>query len=296
MKKIEQAQKKQLRYPLIFLLIILAAFLNAFSVKVFMKPLKVIPVGITGTSVLIEQLSEKFFHFKFPYYYLYAILNLSLASWAWFFLSKSTVIKSLIYIIVFFVTSRFVPDINLTNDQTLRIISGGLFNGFSNVILLFIGGSTAGYNFIGLYLSKKAKKSLVGSVNLWTNSVMIVIAGLIFGYERAIMSFVTALINSFLIDRYHNQSKFVSLFIVTNKPNLFTSYATEKLHRSATIISSVGSYSQQKNTTLILTLTKHKLGSVKRDLKNIDPNCHITIYNVNQIVGNMKSQVGESAI
>lgn len=296
MKKIKQTKKKQLRYPLIFLLIILAAFLNAFSVKVFMKPLKVIPVGITGTSVLIEQLSEKFFHIKFPYYYLYAILNLSLASWAWFFLSKSTVIKSLIYIIVFFVTSRFVPDINLTNDQTLRIISGGLFNGFSNVILLFIGGSTAGYNFIGLYLSKKAKKSLVGSVNLWTNSVMIVIAGLIFGYERAIMSFVTALINSFLIDRYHNQSKFVSLFIVTNKPNLFTSYATEKLHRSATIISSVGSYSQQKNTTLILTLTKHKLGSVKRDLKNIDPNCHITIYNVNQIVGNMKSQVGESAI
>lgn len=186
--------------------------------------------------------------------------------------------------------------ITIKNDTTLHIISAGLCNGFSNVILLFVGGSTAGYNFIGLYISKKIKKSYVGTFNLITNSTMIFIASLIFGYERAIMSLVTAIINSIIIDKYHNQSKYVSLFIVTKKQNLFTEYINEKLQRSATCFDSIGSYTRESNKTIILTVSKHKFGAIKRDLKLIDPKAHITIFKVEQILGNMKSKIGESAI
>lgn len=296
MKTLINKHRRQIRYPAIILIIIMAAFLNAFSVKVFMKPLGLVPVGITGTSVLIEQLCEKFLHFKFEYYYLYIVLNGLLSLWAWFFLSKRVVYKSLLYIFVFFLTSRFVPKIELTSNPILNLISGGMSNGISNIMLLFVGGSTAGYNFIGLFLSKKFKKSLVGTLNLWTNSFMILIATFIFGFERGIMSLVTSIINSTIIDKYHNQSNFVSLFIVTKQTNLFVEYATEKLHRSATIINSRGSYTQIDNSTIILTVSKTNFNEIKRDLLKIDSKAHITVFNVNQILGNMKSQVGTSTI
>lgn len=296
MKKIVTQYKSQIRLPIIILIIILAAFINAFSVKIFMKPLGLVPVGITGTSVLISQLSEKFIGFKFEYYYLYIFLNSMLSIWAWFFLSKRVVYKSILYIIIFFITSKYVPTYHLSDNKILNFISGGLCNGLSNVMLLFIGGSTAGYNFIGLYISKKAKKSLVGVLNLWTNGIMIGIATLIFGFEKGIMSLLTSMINSTIIDKYHNQSNFVSLFIVTNKPNLFTEYATEKLKRSSTIINSKGSYTQHDNSTIILTVSKTHFNAIKKDLLLIDPQAHITIFNVNQILGNMKSQVGKSTI
>lgn len=284
------------RKKLIYLILIIAAFINAFGVKIFMKPMHTIPVGVTGLSVIIEQLFEKYLNIKFQYYYVYFVLNSSLALWAYFFVSKQVAIKSVLYIITFTLVSTFLPKFVITNDKFLNIVSGGFCNGFSNVILLFVGGSAAGFNFIGIYLSKKLQRSFVGQFNLITNSIIIGVATIIYGLERGIMSLITTIINSSIIDRYHQQSNFVSLFIVTKKPNLFTEYATEKLKRSSTIIDSIGSYSQTENNTVILTISKQKFGMVKKELSIIDPDAHITIFNVHQIIGNMKSKVGQSAI
>lgn len=278
------------------LILVLAAIINAFGVKIFMKPMHTIPVGVTGLAVIIEQLIERYLHFKFEYFYIYFVLNSSLALWAYFFVSKQVAIKSVLYIVTFTIVSTLLPKFVVTHDKFINIVSGGFCNGFSNVILLYVGGTAAGFNFIGVYLSRKLQRSFVGQFNLITNSTIIAVATFIFGMERGIMSFITTVINSTIIDRYHRQSNYVSLFIVTKKPNLFSVYATEKLKRSATILNSVGSYSQTENNTVILTISKQKLTLVKKELVKIDPQAHITMFEVSQIIGNMKSKVGQSAI
>lgn len=281
---------------IIWLIIIFSAFVNAFGVKIFMKPLHAIPVGISGLAVLIEQVFEKFLNFKFEYYYIYLVMNVVLALWGWFFVSKSLVKKSALYIISFTIISRLLPEFSVSHDYFINIVSGAICNSMSNVILLYVGSSAAGFNFIGLFLSKKLQKGVVGKTNFTINSTVISIAGLLFGLERAIISFITVMINSAIIDRFHNQANYVTLFIVTKKPNLFTEYATEHLKRTATILDSVGSYSQEKNYTILLTISKFRFGHLKKEISHIDKDAYITILSANQVIGNMKSKVGLSAI
>lgn len=282
--------------PIISIIVIFAACLNAFGVKVFMHPLNTIPAGTTGVSVLFSQLMEKFLHLKFEYYIVYLILNLVIAIWGWIFVSKALVKRSLLFIVTFTIVSKFLPTYFISDDKFVNIVSGGICNGVSNAILLFVGASSGGFDFLGLYLSKLKKKSYMGIVNMSINVSIISIAALIFGFERGIMSIIIVFINSSIIDRYHNQSNYVTLLIVTNKPNLFTEYCTERMKRTATIINSVGSYSQKPNFTIVTTMSKYKFAKVKKELLKVDPKAHITILNVNQVIGNMKSFVGKSAI
>lgn len=290
--------KLKYKYRLIWiaLLTIVGAAINAFGVKVFMRPMHLVPLGATGTAVVFEQIAKRFFNWNLSYIYLYFIINFIVAIWAYFKISKHLVYKSFLYVIAFTITSWVLPDFTLSNDKFINTVSGAMCNAIGNLFVMFVGGTAAGYNFIGLYLSSKYKKSMVGTVNTTNDIFSISIISMFFGVEKGIMSVIASVLNSFIIDKFHNQSNYVSLFIVTKKPNLFTHYATEKLNRSATLIDSIGSYSQTENTTLILTISKYKFSAVKRDLTKIDPNAHITIYNVSQIIGNMKSKVGKSVI
>lgn len=288
--------KQKYRMLWILFFTVLGAAINAYGVKVFMRPMHLVPLGATGTAVVIEQLSKKFLNLNVSYIYSYFVINFIVATWAYFKISKHLVIKSFVYVIAFTITSWLVPDQLITNDKFINTVSGAMCNAIGNLFVMFVGGTAAGYNFIGLFLSAKFKKSMVGTVNTTNDIFSISIISMFFGLERGIMSVIASVLNSFIIDKFHNQSNYVSLFIVTKKPNLFTSYATEKLKRSATIIDSIGSYTQNENSTLILTISKYKFGMVKKELSQIDPNAHITIYKVEQIIGNMKSKIGQSVI
>lgn len=72
--------KKQLKKNkkiIIFFLTILAAFINAFSVKTFINELNLVPLGVPGLSIIMQKIL-KFFEIKVEYYYIFFIINSSL--------------------------------------------------------------------------------------------------------------------------------------------------------------------------------------------------------------------------
>lgn len=280
----------------VLVIVIISALFNAFGVKIFMGTLHSIPAGTTGLSVLISQIVSKFSNMSVEYYIIYLILNLIIAVWGYYFVSKELVKKSLLFIISFTLFSKVLPSFNITDNKFINILSAGLCNGISNVVLIYVGATSGGFDFIGIYLSKRFQKSLMGTVNIAINYTIILVATIIFGVERGIISLIIVFINSTIIDRYHNQSNYISIIIVTNKPNLFVEYISEKLHRSSTIIKSKGSYSQKDNTTLLVSMSKHRFNPMCEHFKKIDPHAFISIYNVEQVIGNMMSKIGESAI
>lgn len=286
--------KIKYRILIIILFTTLGAALNAVGVKYFMRPIHLIPLGATGTGFAIEQVGLKLFKVNIPYYYAYFLINLVVETWAFFKLSKTLVITSMLYVLVFTVVSWLIPEIHITKDTFVNVVAGGMLNAIGNVLVLMVGGTAAGYTVIGLYLGKKFKKPMVGVVNTTSDIINMGVLSLFFGIEVVILSAIASAINSIVIDKYHNQSKFVTLNIVTKNPNVFTSYATSKLKRTATLMKSVGSYSQEENYTVVLTISKYKFSMVKRELSLLDPKAHITIYNVDQIIGNMKSTIGKS--
>lgn len=286
--------KYKYRIIIIILFTVVGASINAIGVKYFMRPMKLVPLGATGTAFSIEQLGAKYLNLNLPYYYVYFVINIAIEIWAFFKLSRSLVIKSILYVVTFTLVSNFLPIGEWSHDTFVTTIAGGALNAIGNIMVLMVGGTAAGYTVIGLYLSRKLKKPMVGVVNTVSDVVNMGSLLPVIGIEVIILSLIASAVNSILIDKYHNQSNYVTLFIVTKYPNLFTSYANESLKRSATILESKGSYSRDDNYTVMLTLSKYRFSSVKKEVSKIDPNAHITIYNVNQIIGNMKSKIGKS--
>lgn len=296
MKKSLNKIKFKYRIWLILFLCIIAGAINALGVKLFMKSLNLVPLGSTGTSVVFEKLLKVFFNVKIPYYYFYFLLNISICIWSYYKLSKSLVYKSILYVMSFTIVSTIIPEYVITKDKFVNIMTGGSLNAISNIIVLYVGGTSAGYTLIGLFVSKKVKKSVVGATNTLGDIVDMSIMIFFNGVENIIMSILASVVCLLIVDRFHSQSNYISLFIVTKNPTLFITYASQKLKRSATIINSTGSYSLEKNKTVMLTISKQNFGLVKKELMAIDPKAYITIYNVNQIIGNMKSKVGKSSI
>lgn len=294
MKPLLNKLKFKYKIIIIILLTSLGAALNAIGVKYFMRPLHLVPLGATGSAFAVEQIALKLFNINIPYYYVYFVINIAVETWAFFKLSKSLVLTSILYVVIFTITSWIIPQIQITDDKFVNVVSGGMLNAIGNVLVLMVGGTAAGYTVIGLHLGKKLKKPMVGVVNTIGDILNMSILVFIFGVEVVILSLIASAINSIVIDKYHNQSNFVTLNIVTKNPNLFTSYANSKLKRTTTILKSTGSYTYEDNYTVVMTLSKYKFSSVKKDLSLIDPNAHITIYNVQQIIGNMKSTIGKS--
>lgn len=288
--------KKKYRIWIIILFCLLGGAINAVGVKWFMKPANLIPLGSTGTAVAIESIIKKISNFDIPYFYVYFVLNMSLAFWAYFNLSKSLVVKSIVYIFGFTLASNFVPQIKITDQSYIQVIAGGTFNALSSLTVMFVGGTAAGYSFIGLYLSKIKNKPLVGVANTMGDFINMSIMLLFNGLEKVIMSLIASVVSQLIVDKLYNQSNYVSIHIVTKNPNLFVNYASSKLKRSSTLLKSKGSYNYEDNVTVVITISKFKFGMVKKELTQIDPSAYITIYNVNQVLGNVSSKVGVSGI
>lgn len=280
---------------IIITIVIISALINAFGVKNFMHPMHLIPVGVPGLAIFLSKVFS-FFKINIPYYLLFLFINTSIGIWAYYKVSKNLVLKTILYIIMFTIFSKYIPVIYISKQPIVMVVGGAICNAVAGILLLFIGSSAGGYNFIGLYISKKKSKSYVGITNSILNYIVILLSIFLYSIEVAILSLIASTINAYLIDKFHNQSNYVSLFIVTKNPGVFSTYAVERLNRTATIIESKGSYSMSDNKTIILTLSKHKFGILKKELMQLDSEAHITIYNVNQIIGNMKSKIGKSAI
>lgn len=175
-------------------------------------------------------------------------------------------------------------------------MSGAVSNAVSSIILIYVGSSVGGFNIVGLYFSRKYNKGLIGVVNNITNTIIIVSFIFIATLETGIASLIIAIISSIIVDRYHNQSNYLMLMIVTNNPKPIMEYSTEKLNRTGTLFNSIGSYTRNNNKTYMLTISKVNYKSVLKDIRKLDKSAHITILKVYGIEGNMRSIIGESAI
>ena len=277
------------------LITILAALINAFAVKVFLKPLEIVPLGVPGASILIQKILQTL-HITFEYYYIFLLINIVLGVWGWFIVSKQLVIKTFFYVLMFTLFSRFIPTIHISNDKLLLTIFAGVFNALTSSLLLYIGSSIGGFTMIGIYLSKKFNKNIVGKTNMFINFTIILIFSLYTSIESGMYSIILSYISSFLIDKWHRQSNYVTLLLITKKTNIITEYINSKVKRTGTIINSIGSYSREENNTIIVTLSKANLEFYINDLKKIDEKIYINILKTDSIIGNSKSDVGTSLV
>lgn len=256
------------------LVICIAAFLMAVNIKTFVKTGGLYPGGATGLTILIQAIFERFFKIIVPYTAINVLLNAVPVYIGFRYIGKKFTLYSCLMILLTSFLTDIIPAHVITYDTLLISIFGGLINGFVISMCLLVGATTGGTDFISIYLSEKKG---MGSWNLILalNVIILSIAGLLFGWDKALYSIIFQFASTQILHTLYKRYQKQTLFIVTQNPEEVCDAIYAVCMHGATILEGQGSYEHCERDVVYSVVSKDEVKRVVRAIKKIDENAFV---------------------
>ncbi|RMC50748.1 YitT family protein [Lactobacillus sp. ESL0225] len=262
----------------------------AIALNLFWGPGHMYSSGITGFAQLINTLSERYLPFTLTTSVMYFALNVPLLLVAWFKIGHKFTFFTIITVILGSIMMRVLQPVNMHVDPLVCAIFGGMINGLGTGFALKNGISTGGLDIVGIVVQKKTGTSY-GKVSIFINLVIIVAAGVAFGWNRALYSALTIFINGRVIDAVYTQHQKLQVTIVTDQPQAIIDGIQEKMHRGITIFHDVeGAYSHIEKKVLITVINRYDMYDVLQIVQKSDPYAFMSVTEVERVYGTFKEQ------
>ena len=267
------------------LAVIVSATIYSIGMNNFIKTGNLFPGGYAGISRLISQTALQYFHVNISFSVIYFILNLFTVAIVWNRIGHKFVIYSGLFVTISAILTAVLPVSSVTSDLLLISVFGGVITGFSTGLVLRNNASSGGTDFIAIWLSNVYNKQTWNYV-MAGNAVILILAGLLFGWNTALYSIIYQYVNTQIINLMHKRYKFTRLDIVTNLPDEICDVIFKSVHHGVTKVRCEGGFSGNEHWLLLVTINTYQIQEVIRRLKEADPHCFITICNVERIIGN----------
>lgn len=261
--------------------ITIGTLIAAFSLECVLIPNDVIDGGIVGISIMANYLT------KYPLGLFLIVLNLPFVVMAFQKFGKMFVFLmfyGLITLALFseaFLHTKYV----FTNDTLLAALFGGMILGTGVGIVLKSNASLDGTEIMAMKLAQKQPFS-VGEIIMFFNIFIFIVAGFVYGPDKAMYSAITYFIAYRLIDivlQGLNEAK--SIFIISSKYNEIGKEIMKTLDKSVTYLNAEGGYSGAKSKMIYCVITKIEIQKTKDIVNSIDPSAFIAIENVHEVEG-----------
>lgn len=276
--------KNYIDFKLLFISII-SALIYSFGIANFSIPAKLYPSGFSGISRITSDLLSDFCNIEISYSVLYLVLNIIVVFFVFKKLGhKFTIYSTIQFILVSFFTS-FFKQVIFVKEEILMAIFGGLINGTGVGLALSFNFSTAGFDFISVYFATKYKKDVWNYIFL-INFVILLLAGFIYGWDRALYSIIFQFTSTQVIKNFHKRYTHKTLTIVTKHPEEVSNAILKNIRHGITEIPAIGFYSKQENTILYSIVNSFQARDVVKIVLHIDPHAFINIQGSEAIYGN----------
>ncbi|MCH4168258.1 MAG: YitT family protein [Streptococcaceae bacterium] len=269
------------------------AFMSSVALNLFFQPGHVYSSGITGLAQIFTTLSGRWFGFTIPVSATLYLLNLPLFIIAWRYIGRRFTIYTILTVTMSSLFIHFMPEVTLTSDPIMNAIFGGVVNGAGIGYALRNNISSGGTDIISISVRKQTGHS-VGSISLIFNGCIMVVAGLLFGWQYMFYSMLTIFMSSRVTDAIFTKQKKMQVMIVTKNPDLVIKEVQYVLHRGVTIVNEVeGGYSHEKKTILFTIITRYEYAEFKHIMETVDPSAFVSISENVKILGNFYKEPGE---
>ena len=255
------------------------AIIAAFAIEEFLVPCTILDGGIVGISIIVStltglRLSMLTIIFNIPF------LLIGMRS-----LGRKFIIKSATAMFIFSWALDFFAKLgNATSEYLLAVSFGGVLLGIGVGLVIKFGGCLDGTETVAILLNRKFKLP-VGQIVLIFNIIIYTVAGLLFGFERAMYSLLTYFITSKILDIVEtgiNQAK--AAMIITDHADDISRQIYDKLGRTVTIMEGEGLVSGKK-VVLYCVLTRFEIMELREIIDNLDTSAFIAISDVSEIIG-----------
>lgn len=262
-----------------YMFITIGILLASLALEIFLIPNCIIDGGITGISIILSFLTN----INLSIFII--VINIPFLLLGFKHLGKNFLIRTTFAMIIFsFLLEQFKQVDVVTNDVLLATVFGGILLGIGVGFVIRYGACLDGVETIAILINKKTSFS-VGQVILLVNLVIYMVAGIVFGWDRALYSIMTYFITYKIIDIVSEgleQAK--SALIITNHGDEIANSIYKKLGRTVTFIEGEGLISGKK-VVLYVVVTRIELRELKKIIEDDDVSAFMTITDVSEIVG-----------
>ena len=265
-------------------LIILGSILMALAYPMFLIPMKIVPGGVTGLSIILH------YAINTPVGITSFILNIPLLIAGYVFLGRTFAFRTIIgmifsnLLIDFFTYIVKVPQI--TNNLLLGSIFGGVLLGLGLGIIFSANASTGGSDVIGQIIRKYTNHT-AGMGIMTIDFFVISLAGIVFkSFEMSLYGYLTLYLSSNIIDRVMEGSGNArGVFIVSDKKDLIKEFIFLYINRGVTEFYGRTGFLEKDTNIIFSAISRKQLPVLKRNVLQIDPNAFIVVTDVYEIVG-----------
>ena len=281
--------------PLHFLFLTIAGVINAFGVTLFLFPVKLYDSGVSGLSMLLDQVTPPILTLSV----FLLILNVPIFLFGLKKQGLSFTIYSLyaigIYSLVSFLIMHVLPiDVNFVSplagsDLLLCAVFGGLISGIGSGLTIRFGGAIDGVDVLSVIFAKKIGIS-IGSFVMVFNAVLYIVCGIVIqSWILPLYSIVTYFIGSktvdFIVEGFDRST---CAMIVTNKAAEISEALSEAFNAGGTIVNALGGYSKDEKQIIYFIVNHFQINKLKTIVTDIDKNAFISLQDVADIVKRSK--------
>lgn len=268
-----------------YLLILLGSFIQALGLRIFLVPANLVSGGISGAAQLIHFLSS-----GWPIGLMILIGNLPLFILGWRYLGgPKFALRTILAIISFSIFTDLLgllPSIQgVTTDLVLNTLYGGLTLGIGLGIVYRGRGTSGGTDILGRILNRKFGITISLSY-LITDSLVVLLAGFVFGWERALYGLVMIYVSGVAANLVAQGSNIIrTALIITTQADLVTDAIMDELDRGVTILHATGGYTGESRNMLYCAITNSEVMRLKTVVHEVDTKAFMVIGHASEALG-----------
>lgn len=267
-----------------------AGLINAFGVTVFLMPVKLYDSGISGTSMLLSQLTPEWMSLSL---FLVA-LNVPLFFYGlrrqgWAFTLRAIYTVGVYSLGAWLITDVLPLDVSLASplagtDLLLCALFGGAISGVGSGLAIRYGGAMDGVEVLAVIFARRLGLSVGSFVMLYNVALYVLCGAVMHSWILPLYSIVTyfaALKTLDFIVEGLNRAK--AAFIVTVKPEEVCRVLGDTFGSAGTSMEATGGYTGSHRAMIYFVANRFQIGRVREAVHQVDPSAYITISEVADI-------------
>ena len=284
---------RNFRKVMTYFVIILIALIAAVNYEIFVFPNKFAPAGLNGLCTMVQHIAG------ISVGYLSLIINIPLAIWVYFEISKPLAMRSMVYVVTFSVAILILDRVDMsafyyvTENGTSAILGplvAGIIWGGCYSPLVQCSAYSGGTDFIAAIIHKRRPEQNMFYLIFALNVVIALLSFFVYDYkiEPVILCILYAFTSSTVTDRLTKNGRSAIRFeIVTDYPNEISNEIITKLHHSATLVPGKGMFMGKPTNILICVVNKSQMAALSRIVRKY-PYTFAVMSSVSEVMGNFK--------
>ena len=278
------------------LMLTLAGMINAVGITLFLSPVKLYDSGISGTSMLLEQITP-------PYLSLSVFLLLLNIPLFLFGLKKQgrlftvyAIYTVLIYsLFAWLITDVFPVDVSIASplagtDLLLCALFGGVISGIGSGLAIRYGGAMDGIEVMAVIFAKRLGLT-VGTFVMIYNILLYIVCGFVLNSWvlplYSIVTYAAALKTIDFVVEGIDRAK--CAVIVTDHPDEVCTALMDTFESGVTCLDAKGGYSRRSKTMLYFIINRYQVIRMTELVHSLDPGAYIAISEVADVFSNNTS-------